>query len=75
MQDNNNQTFEYYKELYEKELKKNEELTEALVTAETQRDDYKFHLDNIHNSKLWRIMYPFRLAFSHFKNCIVRIKR
>ena len=38
MQDSQNQTFEYYKELYEKELKKNEALTEALVTAEAQRD-------------------------------------
>lgn len=75
MQDNNNQTSEYYKDLYEKEVKKNEELTEALVTAETQRDDYKYHLDNIHNSKIWKIMYPFRLAFSHIKNFFVRIKR
>ncbi len=75
MQDLQNQTFEYYKELYEKELKKNEELTEALVTAEQQRDDYKFHLDNIHNSLLWRVMYPFRICFSHVKNFFIRIKR
>ena len=75
MQDLQNQTFEYYKELYEKELKKNEELTEALVTAEQQRDDYKFHLDNIHNSLLWRVMYPFRICFSHIKNFFIRIKR
>ncbi|MDO4965239.1 MAG: glycosyltransferase family 2 protein [Lachnospiraceae bacterium] len=75
MQDMTNQTFEYYKELYEKELKKNEELTEALVTAEAQRDDYKFHLDNIHNSLMWKIMYPIRLVWSHFKNFIRRIKR
>ena len=75
MQDSTNQTFEYYKELYEKELKKNEALTEALVTAETERDDYKFHLDNIHNSLMWKIMYPIRLAWSHFKNIFIRIKR
>ena len=75
MQDLQNQTFEYYKELYEKELKKNEELTEALVSAEQQRDDYKFPLDNIHNSLLWRVMYPFRICFSHVKNFFIRIKR
>ena len=75
MQDTTNQTFEYYKELYEKELKKNEELTQALVTAEAQRDDYKFHLDNIHNSLLWKVMYPFRMCWSHFKNFFIRIKR
>lgn len=73
MQENN--TNNYYKELYEKELKKNEALTEALVTAEAQRDDFKYHLDNIHNSLLWRIMYPVRLCWSHAKNFIVRVKR
>ena len=75
MQDSSNQTFEYYKELYEKELKKNEALTEALVTAEAQRDDFKYHLDNIHNSMLWKVMYPFRQCWAHFKNFIRRVKR
>lgn len=75
MQEKKNQTYEYYRELYEKELKKNEELTQALVSAEQQRDDYKFHLDNIHNSMMWKVMYPFRLCFSHIKNFFIRIKR
>lgn len=75
MQNTENQTFEYYKDLYEKELRKNEELTEALVTAEAQRDDYKYHLDHIHNSLLWRVIYPVRLCYSHTKNFFIRVKR
>ena len=61
--------------MYEKELKKNESLTEALVAAEAMRDDYKYHLDRIHSSLLWRIMYPFRQCWAHLKNLLIRIKR
>lgn len=75
MQDTKNETFEYYKELYEKELKKTEALTEALVTAEAQRDDFKYHLDRIHNSMLWKVMFPFRQCWAHFKNFVRRVKR
>lgn len=75
MENTKNQTSEYYKELYENELKKNRELTEALVTAEAQRDDYKYHLDHIHNSLLWKVIYPVRLCWSHTKNFLIRVKR
>ena len=66
---------EYYKSLYKREMKKSKELTEQLVAAEQKAADAQFHLDNIHNSKIWRIVYPFRLAWSHFKNLFIRIKR
>ncbi len=66
---------EYYKSLYKREMKKSKELTEQLVAAEQKAADAQFHLDNIHNSKIWRMVYPFRLAWSHFKNLFIRIKR
>ncbi len=65
----------YYKELYEKELKKNEELTEALVNTEAQNADLTYKLDKIRKSKLWKSIYPFRLLWSHTKNFFIRIKR
>jgi len=66
---------DYYKDLYEKELKKNEQLTEELVSCEAKNADLTYKLDKIRKSKLWRSIYPFRLAFSHFKNFIRRVKR
>ena len=66
---------EYYKELYEKELKKNEELTARLVDVEAQNADLNYKLDKIRKSKIWRSIYPFRLAYSHLKNLITRIRR
>jgi len=67
--------YDYYKELYEKELAKNEELTEALVSAEALNADLTYKLDKIRKSKLWRAIYPFRLAWSHTKNFFIRIRR
>ncbi len=66
---------EYYKELYEKELKKNEELTAKLVDIEAENADLNYKLDKIRKSKLWRSIYPFRLAYSHLRNLITRIRR
>lgn len=66
---------EYYKELYEKELKKNEELTAKLVDIEAENADLTYKLDKIRKSKLWKSIYPFRLAFSHLKNMVTRIRR
>ena len=47
---------EYYKSLYKREMKKSKELTEQLVAAEQKAADAQFHLDNIHNSKIWRMV-------------------
>ncbi|MBR5361202.1 MAG: glycosyltransferase, partial [Lachnospiraceae bacterium] len=66
---------EYYKELYEKELKKNEELTSRLVDIEAQNADLNYKLDKIRKSRLWKSIYPFRLAYSHLRNLITRIRR
>ena len=67
--------YTYYKELYEKELAKNEALTETLVTVEAENADLTYKLDKIRKSKIWKSIYPFRLAWSHTKNFFTRIRR
>lgn len=68
-------TNEYYKDLYEKEHEKAQMLTRELVDAEAKIADLNYKLDKIRNSKLWKMIYPARLLWSHTKNFIVRIKR
>ncbi len=68
-------TSEYYKDLYEKERRKNEELTEKLVDAEAKAADLEYKMDKLRNSLIWKAVYPFRLAWSHTKNLFIRIKR
>ncbi|MCR4924520.1 MAG: glycosyltransferase, partial [Lachnospiraceae bacterium] len=65
---------EYYRELYEKEQKKNEELTKQLVQTEALNADLTYKLDKIRKSKLWKSIYPIRLLWSHTRNLFVRIK-
>lgn len=66
---------EYYRELYEKERKKNEELTEQLVEAESKIADLTYKVDLVKNSLLFRMVKPFRTVWAHFKNLCVRVKR
>lgn len=66
---------DYYRDLYEKELRKNEELTEQLVDLEAKNADLTYKLDKIRKSKLWKSIYPIRLAYSHLKNLVTRIRR
>lgn len=68
-------TNEYYKDLYEKEHEKAQMLTRELVDAEAKIADLTYKLDKIRNSKLWKMIYPARLLWSHTRNFIVRIKR
>ena len=68
-------TSEYYKDLYEKERSKNAVLTEKLVDAERQVADLGYKMDKLRNSLIWRMIYPFRLAWSHTKNLFIRIRR
>lgn len=68
-------TNEYYKEMYEKEHEKAQYLTQELVDAEAKIADLTYKLDKIRNSKLWKMIYPVRLVWSHLKNFIVRVKR
>lgn len=69
------QTSDYYKDLYEKEHEKNKELTRQLVDAEAKVNDLTYKMDKLRNSLLWKMIYPFRLAWSHTKNLFIRIKR
>lgn len=73
--DTEQKKFDYYKDLYEKELKKNEELTEYIVDLEAKNADLTYKLDKIRKSKLWKSIYPIRLAYSHLKNLFTRIRR
>ena len=68
-------TTEYYKDLYEKERRKNADLTEKLVDAEAKVADLSYKLDKLRNSMIWKMIYPFRLIWSHTKNLFIRIKR
>ncbi len=68
-------TTEYYKDLYEKERRKNADLTEKLVDAEAKVADLTYKLDKLRNSMIWKMIYPFRLIWSHTKNLFIRIKR
>lgn len=69
------QKTEYYKDLYQKEHAKNQELTQSLVSAEEKVADLTYKLDKLRNSLIWKCIYPFRLVWSHFKNLLIRIKR
>ncbi len=75
MGDGKKQETEYYKDLYEKEKAKCEDLTMRIVDLEAQNADLTYKLDKIRKSKLWKSIYPARLAYSHLKNLIIRIKR
>lgn len=68
-------TSEYYKDLYEKERLKNADLTEKLVDAEAKVADLTYKMDKLRNSMIWKMIYPFRLAWSHTKNLFIRIRR
>ncbi len=68
-------TSEYYKDLYEKERLKVADLTEKLVDAEAKVADLTYKMDKLRNSLIWKLIYPFRLAWSHTKNLFIRIKR
>ncbi len=73
--DGMNRENEYYKDLYEKERLKCEDLTARIVDLEAENADLNYKLDKIRKSKLWKSIYPIRLAWSHIKNLFDRIKR
>ncbi|MCR4657088.1 MAG: glycosyltransferase family 2 protein [Lachnospiraceae bacterium] len=74
MEESQSQLTEYYKGMYEQELKKNEELTEKIVSLEALNADLNYKLDKVRKSKLWKATYPARLLWSHTKNLFTRIK-
>lgn len=65
----------YYKSLYEKEEKKNQELTEELVAAEEKCAELQRKVDLVKKSLIFRILKPFRMCWARLKNVIVRVKR
>ncbi len=65
----------YYKELYEKEEKKNLELTEELVASEERCAELQRKVDLIKKSLIFRILKPFRMCWAKMKNAFIRVKR
>lgn len=65
----------YYKDLYEKEEKKNSELTGELVKAEEKIADLTIKVDRIRNSRLYGMIRPFRNLYARIKNALTRIRR
>ncbi len=49
-------TSEYYKDLYEKERRKNAELTERLADAERMVADLNYKMDKLRNSMIWKMI-------------------
>ncbi|MCR5591830.1 MAG: glycosyltransferase family 2 protein [Lachnospiraceae bacterium] len=68
-------TNEYYRDLYERERRKNADLTEKLTDAEAKIADLNYKMDKLRGSMIWKLIYPFRLVWSHIKNIIVRVRR
>ena len=65
---------EYYKQLYEKEAEKNEELTKSLVEAESQALEANRKLEVVKNSRLFKLIKPFRTVYAKSLAAIVRVK-
>ena len=66
---------EYYRELYEKELKKNEKLIEELADLEAEHAELKRKTDLLKNSFLFRASKPLRNIWAKFKHTVIRVKR
>ncbi|MCR4907658.1 MAG: glycosyltransferase family 2 protein [Lachnospiraceae bacterium] len=66
---------QYYKALYEKEQKKNEELLRDLVRAEEENAELKRKVDQVKNSILFKLIKPVRNLWARLKNGVIRIKR
>ncbi len=65
----------YYRGLYEKELKKNEELLKKLVSTEEENAELKRKVDQVKNSLLFKLIKPFRTLWAKLKNGIIRLRR
>lgn len=69
------QLTKYYRELYEKEAAKNEKLVRDLTELEAEYAELKRKTDLLKNSMIYKMIMPFRIAWSHFKNALIRLKR
>ncbi|MBQ2453651.1 MAG: glycosyltransferase, partial [Lachnospiraceae bacterium] len=75
MSDDKRDIAEYYKGLYEKEREKNEKLTRELTDLEAEHAELSLKWNTLKQSLIYRMIMPFRLAWSHFKNACIRVKR
>ena len=66
---------DYYKTLYEKEASKNEELLKELTALEEEHAELKRKVDLLKNSMIYKSIMPFRIAWSKFKNAVIRVRR
>ena len=66
---------QYYKNLYEEEVRKNESLLSLLADAERKASDLAYRLDLVEKNRLWRLLYPLRQFLGHIHNLIRRIRR
>jgi GT2 family glycosyltransferase len=66
---------EFYKGLYEKEKEKNEKLVRELTDLEAEHAELSLKWNTLKQSLIYRAIMPFRLAWSHFKNACIRVKR
>lgn len=66
---------QYYRDLYEKEVKKNDELMQLLVKAESEASEANRKLDVLKKSKLFKVIKPFRNVYAKSLDIIVRLKR
>ena len=66
---------QYYKDLYEREVKKNEELTRELVRTEEENAELHRKIDGLKDSFMFKLIKPFRNVWARTKNLVIRVKR
>lgn len=72
---NNEKMLSYYKDMYYREKEKNEKLTRELTDLEAEHAELSLKWNTLKQSFIYRAIMPFRLAWSHFKNACIRVKR
>ncbi len=72
---NSEKMLSYYKDMYFKEKEKNEKLTRELTDLEAEHAELSLKWNTLKQSLIYRMIMPFRLAWSHFKNACIRVKR
>lgn len=72
---NKDKMLSYYKAMYQKEKEKNEKLTRELTDLEAEHAELSLKWNTLKQSFIYRAIMPFRLAWSHFKNACIRVKR
>lgn len=72
---NTEKMLSYYKDMYFREKEKNEKLTRELTDLEAEHAELSLKWNTLKRSLIYRAIMPLRLAWSHFKNACIRIKR